>query len=150
MLFFIKKFLTIRYSCRFQGFSKHTRFCILYSFCFSALYLRHTSFQQLLQYFLRFDVCLINLLFHNIENAEFLLKNFSQSAIHAGLQDFLNIHAFVSYILFAFLHYIYAILPSNNYCNISYGLMFAYSLPLIEKWGNKSQNPLFMQVCRIF
>ena len=95
MLFFIKKLSNIRYSCKFAGFSKHTRFCLLYSFCFSALYLRHTSFQQLLQYFLRFDVCLINLLFHNIENADILIKNHLKSAIHAGLQDFLNHVKFV-------------------------------------------------------
>jgi hypothetical protein len=37
----------------------------------------------------------INLLFHNIENAEFLLKKFSKSAIHAGLRDFLIGKVFV-------------------------------------------------------
>jgi hypothetical protein len=115
-----------------------------------------TSLQQLLQYFLRFDVCFIgiphsiNLLFHNIENAEFLLKKFSKSAIHAGLRDFLKLHIFVFLIFSYFPFAIVVACPSNNYCNIFYGLMFAYSLPLIEKWGNKSQNPLFMQVCRIF
>jgi hypothetical protein len=129
MLFFIKKLPKIRYSCRFAGFSKHTRFCILYSFCFSALYLRHTSFQQLLQYFLRFDVCFIgiphsiNLLFHNIENAEFLLKKFSKSAIYAGLQDFLKVENNIFF--FDTLYLVFYVLLSNNYCNIFYGLMFA-------------------------
>jgi len=128
MLFFIKKLPKIRYSCWFQGFSKASEF---------------SSYNT-------------------------------------------NVYFFLDDFLIQF--------PSNNYCNIFYGLMFAwllcssnlinknwknlwnrwfyciscrfagfskhtrfcllysfcFSLPLIEKWDNKSQNQLFMQVCGIF
>jgi hypothetical protein len=112
MLFFIKKILKIRYLCRFQGFSK-----LLPLFHFSRFHLFFNSwcrfFQQLLQYFLRLDVCLINLLFHNIENADILLKNFSQSAIHAGLQDFLIANRFTYFTHKHFLIFVSMLLPTT-------------------------------------
>jgi hypothetical protein len=119
MLFFIKKLPKIHYSCRFAGFSKPLTFllCLILRIL-SLAYLRLSSFslsfQQLLQYFLRFDVCLINLLFHNIENAEFLLKKFSKSTIYAGLRDFLNCLNFIFLIIpfiYSYSQFTFSFLP---------------------------------------